>query len=450
MAKEFARVLKAAAVAMGLFLLVPAAAHAQSSLTGVVKDTSGAVLPGVTVEAASPVLIEKTRSAITDAAGGYRLTDLRPGVYTVTFALEGFSTVRREGLELPANFTMTINSELKVGSLSETLTVTGAAPTVDVQSTTKSQVLNREALDAIPTGRTIQGMGQLITGVSLNIPDVGGSRAMQQTYMSAHGLGASQTTVLVDGLIVNGLDGDGAVQNYFNSSMSQEMVYTTSGAGADVSGGGVRLNMIPRDGGNMFNGSLFSGYQNKSFQTSNLTDDLKARGVKTPDGIGKLYNIEGSLGGPIKKDKVWFFGSARTFHLDTLPADALVGIPGTERPNRAPLPGTERGVDPQSINSYQARIVWQISPKTKLSAYNDRILKDRGADMIAGVDPATASGVEIPDLHHRVNQAVLDGHQPCARRGWILHEHRALHHPRAARHHEGARNARVVFADLQD
>ncbi len=98
-----------------------------------------------------------------------------------------------------------------------------------MQSSTKSQVLNREALDAIPTGRTIQGMGQLITGVSLNIPDVGGSRAMQQTYMSTHGLGASQTTVQVDGLMVNGLDGDGAVQNYFNSSMSQEMVYTTIG-----------------------------------------------------------------------------------------------------------------------------------------------------------------------------------------------------------------------------
>src|SRR5262249_48288180 len=153
-----------------------------------------------------------------------------------TFSLEGFSTVRREGVELESNFTMTINTELKVGSLEETLTVTGSAPTVDVQSTTKSQVVNREALDAIPTGRTIQGMGQLITGVSLNSPDVGGSRAMQQTYMSAHGAGASQTTVQVDGMMVNGLDVDGAVQNYFNSSMSQEMVYTTSGAAADVSG----------------------------------------------------------------------------------------------------------------------------------------------------------------------------------------------------------------------
>ena len=250
-----------------------------------------------------------------------------------------------------------------------------------MQSTTRSQVLNRETLDAIPTGRTIQGMGQLITGVSLNIPDVGGSRAMQQTYMSTHGLGASQTTVQVDGLMVNGLDGDGAVQNYFNSSMSQEMVYTTSGAAADVSGGGVRLNMIPRDGGNILNGSLFGGYQDQNFQSDNLTTDLKNRGVRTPDGIGKLYNIEGSLGGPIRKDKVWFFGSARTFHLNTLPADTFESIAGTGTATAAPRASDVRGVDKQSINSFQARIVWQVSQKTKLSVYNDRLLKNRGSAM---------------------------------------------------------------------
>ena len=380
MSREIARSMKAALVAMGLFVLVPTAVYAQSTLTGVVRDTSGAVLPGVTVEAASPALIEKTRTIVTDGSGAYRLVDLRPGIYTLTFSLEGFSSVKREGLELPSDFTMTVNSELKVGALEETLTVTGASPTVDVQSTTKSQVLNRETLDAIPTGRTIQGMGQLITGVSLNIPDVGGSRAMQQTYMSAHGMSASQTTVQVDGLMVNGLDGDGAVQSYFNSSMSQEMVYTTSGASADVSGGGVRLNMVPKDGGNIFNGSAFAGYQNKSFQSDNLNDSLKARGLKSADGIDKLSNFEASIGGPIKKDKVWFFMSARTFHLDTLPADVF---------NADGSPG----VDPQSIASAQARIIWQMSPKNKLSVYNDRIGKNRGAAMTAGFDPATASVV---------------------------------------------------------
>ena len=115
---------------------------------------------------------------MTDPTGAYRLTERRPGVYTISFALTGFFTVKREVVELPANFTMTINSELKVGALEETVTVAGASPIIDVQSTTKFQVLNREALDSIPTGRTIQAMGQLITGVSLNIPDGGGSRAI--------------------------------------------------------------------------------------------------------------------------------------------------------------------------------------------------------------------------------------------------------------------------------
>ncbi len=381
---------KALFMALTALCLAPIAAQAQSAFIGVVKDTSGAVLPGVTVEAASDALIEKTRSVITDADGGYRLVDLRPGTYSLTFSLEGFSSVKRDAIQLSSDFTMTINTELKVGALEETLTVTGAAPTVDVQSTTKSQVLNREALDAIPTGRTIQGMGQLITGVSLNAPDVGGSKAMQQTYMSAHGAGASQTTVQVDGLLVNGLDVDGAVQNYFNSSMSQEMVYTTSGAAADVSGGGVRLNQIPRDGGNILSGSLFLGYQNESFAADNITDDLIARGVRTADGIGKLANVEGALGGPIKKDKVWYFASARNFILDTLPANTFYGAEGTGSNFVAPTPTSEKAVDAQSIRSVQARIIWQMSQKNKLAVYNDRLLKNRGSAMTAGFDPRTA------------------------------------------------------------
>ena len=376
--------------AAGLLVLAPSVARAQSTFTGVVKDASGAVLPGVTVEVQSPALIEKVRSVVTDDGGAYRITDLRPGIYSVTASLPGFSTIKRDQIELPSDFSMTVNIELKVGALEETLTVTGSTPIVDVQSTTKSQVLNREALDAIPTGRTIQAMGQLITGVSLNQPDIGGSKAMQQTYMSAHGAGASQTTVQVDGLMVNGIDVDGAVQNYFNSSMSQEMVYTTSGASADVAGGGVRLNMIPRDGGNTYSGSLFLGYQNESFQSNNLTDSLIARGLKSTDGIGKLANVEAALGGPIKKDRLWFFASARNFILDTLPANTFYGIEGTGTPTSAPQPSTEKGVDPQSIRSVQVRFTWQMSQKNKLSVYNDRLLKNRGSAMTAGFDPKTA------------------------------------------------------------
>ena len=362
-----ARRITSTIVAFAGAMLLSSVAYAQSAIVGVVKDTSGAAMPGVTVEAASPVLIEKVKSAVTDSDGSYRITDLRPGTYTVTFSLTGFNTFKRDALELRSEFTATLNAEMSVGSLQETITVTGASPIVDVSSTTKSQVLDRETLDAIPTGRTIQGMGQLITGVSLNSPDVGGSRAMQQTYMSGHGAGASQVTVQVDGMMVNGIDVDGAVQNYFNSSMSQEMVYTTSGASADVAGGGVRLNMIPRDGGNTFSGSLFLGYQNESFQSDNLTDSLIARGLKSTDGIGKLSNTEAALGGPIKKDRLWFFASARNFVLDTLPANTFYGIEGTGTPTSAPLPSTEKAVDAQSIRSVQLRFTWQMSDKNKLA-----------------------------------------------------------------------------------
>ena len=189
----------------------------------------------------SDVLIERTRSVITDAAGQYKIVDLRPGVYVITFTLTGFQTLRRDGLELPSSFTATVNADLKVGGLEETLTVTGESPIVDVQSTVHTQVLSRDMLDAVPTGRTIQGVGQLVVGINLNVPDVGGSRAMQQTYMSTHGMAASNNTVLVDGLMVNGLQTDGQVQSYFNDAMNQEVSYQTSGIGADTSAGGVRV-----------------------------------------------------------------------------------------------------------------------------------------------------------------------------------------------------------------
>src|SRR5690242_1507272 len=168
MAREYIRTVRFAVLALAL-LALPSIAHAQSTLTGVVKDASGAVLPGVTVEAASPVLIEKTRSVVTDGTGGYRLTDLRPGTYTLTFSLEGFSSIKRECVELLSSFTLTVNIDLEVGALAEALSVTGSARLGDLQRATKAQVLIRDALDTVPTRRTIQAMRPWIAGLSLYI-----------------------------------------------------------------------------------------------------------------------------------------------------------------------------------------------------------------------------------------------------------------------------------------
>jgi hypothetical protein len=383
-------------------LALPTAARAQSTIAGIVKDTSGAVLPGVTVEAASDVLIEKTRSVATDGAGQYKIVDLRPGIYVVTFTLTGFQTLKRDAIELPSSFTATVNADLKVGTLAETVTVTGESPIVDVQSTVHTQVLSRDVLDALPTGRTIQGLGQLVLGIGLNVPDVGGSRAMQQTYMATHGMDSSNNTVLVDGLMVNGLQSDGAVQSYFNDAMNQEVSYQTSGIGADTSAGGVRLNMVPKEGGNKFSGSFFSSWRDGKWQADNFTQDLKDRGLPNASAIERIYDVNFSQGGPVLRDKLWFFATLRQWSVDAPIAGTFVSdgtSSGFASCLRAPA-SCKQGVDDQKIKSGLARLTWQVSPRNKFSAYWDEIDKFRGHAMFAGDDYNTASVVWNSPAYH--------------------------------------------------
>lgn len=363
-----------AACVMGL----PAGANAQSAFTGIVKDTSGSVLPGVVVEAASPVLIEQIKTAATDGQGQYRIVDLRPGTYTLSFTLPGFRSVKLEGIELRADFTAAVNAELQVGTVEESVTVTGESPVVDVSSTSKTQVLTRELLDAVPTGRTIQGLAQLIVGVTLSSPDVGGSRSMQQAYMTTRGLTPANNIVQVDGLMINGLDGDGAVQQYLNNAMFEELTYQTSGAGADVSPGGVRLNVVPKDGGNRFSGSFFAGWSDGKWQANNFTNELKQRGLRAVDKIDRIYDFNFAEGGPIFRNKLWFFGSTRAWSVNAPIADTF-------------NPDGSQGIDDQLIKSALLRLTWQISPKHKFAAYYDEVDKSRGHGMNAGDDVATAS-----------------------------------------------------------
>jgi hypothetical protein len=361
-----------------VLLLAPALVSAQSSFSGIVRDTSGAVLPGVTIEASSPVLIEKTRAAVTDGEGRYSIVDLRPGIYTVVFTLTGFNTLRREGLELPANFTMTINADLRVGSLEESITVTGDAPVLDVQSTQRTQVLTRDLLDSLPSARNYSGLAALMPGVRMSNTDVGGNQQMEQIYMTVHGSRQTDVTVQVDGLQMNSLMNDGQVQAYFSDAGHAEVTYQTSGAGADVSGGGVRINMIPKEGGNRFAGSAFAGGTSGSWQSNNVTDDLRRRGLVSGDRVDHISDYNYGIGGPIKEDKLWYFHTFRRIATNEVVANNF-------------FKSGEPGIEDQWIYNILLRMTWQMTPKNKLTAYYDRYPKFKGHEMGPLTDPETAA-----------------------------------------------------------
>lgn len=367
-------------LAMALLVVTPGLARAQSVIAGTVRDASGAVIPGVVVVASSDVLIEGSRSVVTDGLGQYRLVDLRPGVYTVTFSLEGFQTLKREGIELGAEFTATVDAPMEVGTVDETLTVHGTASSVDVQSAARVQRMDRDAIENIPSGRTIQAMGQLILGVSLNLPDVGGSRANMQTYMSVRGMGAAQNTLMVDGLTVNSLQADGAVLPYINEAIAAEVTYQTSGAGADRSGGGLVLNVIPREGGNRFSGDASIAYRPGEWQGDNVTQRLRESNLVVGNGIDYISDMTIAQGGPILRDRLWFFGSFRDLRTNNLIANAFFddGSPATDYNYQRP------GL---------IRLTYQVSPRHKLSAYVDRAGWFRSHDMQANTDPETAAVV---------------------------------------------------------
>jgi hypothetical protein len=380
-------------------LLVAGEARAQSAIAGVVKDTTGAVMPGVTVEAASPALIERVRSGVTDAQGQYKIVDLRPGIYTITFSLVGFSTVRREAIELPANFTAPVSVELRVGELNETVTVSGASPIVDVQQAVTQQVLPQALLDAVPTGgRNIQSVGATLVGVTQSQPDVGGAQGMQQTYIAAHGSDPKDNYIMVDGIRLNGIEGDGAIQQYFNEGMFSEMSYQTGGISAESSGGGVRLNMIPKDGGNTVKGDVFVSATGVSLQANPLTPELVSQGLQAGNALESIHDVNISAGGPLRKDRMWFFGSMRHWGVNQTLANSFYAATPFSPTDTAFAPDLSRqAVDNNLIKSFMVRTTWQVSPRNKFSFYFDKLIKFRGHEQnsVAGVssiwDEATFS-----------------------------------------------------------
>jgi len=348
----------------------PAAASAQSSLAGVAKDTSGAVLPGVTVEAASPALIEKVRSVTTDAGGQYKIVDLRPGTYTLTFTLTGFSVVKREGIELGGSGTVTVNADMKVGTLEETITVSGETPIVDVQNAARQQVLDGNLVARTPAAKSWNGIMLLVPGVT------GDPNTVQLTpgmvLFGIHGGPSTEGRLQVDGMNVGASRGGGGVSGYsVDTANVQEVTFRTSGGLGEAETGGPLMNVVPKTGGNTFRGSTSFQYSNSSLQSDNYDAFLKSK-LSTPSQILSLYDVDGALGGPIKKDKLWFFYLGRTYGNGT----SVTGIFANKNagnPNSwsyAPDQALQARNDSSTIAN-GLRLTWLISQKNKLNLFWD-------------------------------------------------------------------------------
>jgi hypothetical protein len=371
---------------VGLFVvsclfLVPFSAAGQgtsaASIAGVVRDPSGAVLPGVTVEAASPVLIEKVRSTVTDGDGQYKILELRPGTYSVTFTLPGFSTLKRDGVDLAPNFTATINAVLTVGALEETITVSGESPLVDTQNVTQQKAITNQLLDAVPTPKSMIGLATLMPAATQapSTQDVGGSRGESSTRISVHGGRPDDAAMMLDGMSFNRVAApNGRGMNINPLAAEQILIDSGAGGSAEYTASAAVINIIPRDGSNQFKGTIFASGMNGAMQSDNLTNELVAQGMRTPGKMKAIYDLNAVYGGPIKQDKLWFITSHRRWGRDeqvgnlfndTNPTGRVFGAPASLWKYSPNLGSPTRAREDQRADN--VRFTWQAAKAHKLT-----------------------------------------------------------------------------------
>jgi hypothetical protein len=367
----------AARTLLALVVLSTPAAAQSASITGVVRDASGAVLPGVTVDATSPVLIERVRTVVSDSTGQYRIVDLRPGVYAVTFTMAGFNTYIREGIELTGNFTATVSAELRLGALEESITVTGQAPAVDVQGVSRQQALSAEVIGAVPSGRNYTNLGVLVPGISsqcaqtcsTGAQDVGGLSGDSRATLTVHGSRFRDQRIAVNGMTIAGSTG-GLTMTGPNMEAMQEVQLETSSADASTSTGGVRINVVPKDGGNTFSGSLFATGTQEKFQGDNFTQALQDRGLDE-GGVPRLktlYDAAPTFGGPLKQDRLWFFTSARVMNNVTYVGNLFENRNAYDPGRWHYEPDLTKQVTHDSpLHPFGARLTWQASERNKIA-----------------------------------------------------------------------------------
>jgi hypothetical protein len=359
-----------------LWLMLPVVVFAQTgTIAGSAKDATGAVLPGVTVEASSAALIEKSRAVVTDGKGEYKIIDLSPGAYTVTFGLSGFNTIRREGIVLTSGTTANVTVEMRVGAIEETVTVSGQSPLVDVQSANQYRAITRDQLNDVPSGRTWFDYVVLVPGVSPTTrgQDVGGSTGDQSQALSIHGSVGNEMPHWLDGLRFGNMFGTGGGTNGpypINNAIVEEIAVDNSGPSAEAEVAGIRSNIVTKGGGNRFSYFVFANGTSSSLLANNLDDNLRARGAATPAILSKVYDFNPGVGGPVVKDTLWFYAAFRNSGSTEQPAGAFYAV---DPYSLLFTPDSSRGpaTNPQWTRSFNGRITWQASQKNKVALYSD-------------------------------------------------------------------------------
>jgi carboxypeptidase family protein len=347
-------------------LLVAQSAWAQATLAGTAKDTSGAVLPGVTVEASSPALIEKVRTAVTDAAGRYRIEDLRPGTYNVTFSLPGFATVQREGVVVSGAAVIAIDADMRVGGLQETINVTGETPVVDVTSTRREITLDNETMRSLPSVRSYSYLLTTVPGLQTNVNNVNTGPVF--AIFPIHGGRGVESRLTVDGLNISNPPGGNQPPNFTaDIGNAQEVTMITSGGLGEIETAGLTMNVVPKQGGNRFSGLVFGSGFSKGMQSDNFTPELQARGATQPTPVYRVYDFNVGVGGPIVKDKLWYYMSVReqgqrqntlnVYYNQNAGTPAWTYVPDLTKP----------AFSDRTWENYTPRITWQITPRNKFT-----------------------------------------------------------------------------------
>jgi hypothetical protein len=346
------------------------AASAQGVLTGAVTDPSGAVLRGVTVEASSPALIDKARTAETDENGRYRIEDLLAGSYAVAFTLPAWQPRRLEGIEVAGSMTIVVDVVLSLEPLATTVAVSSHVPAIDLQSTTRQIVLGGDLVKEIPAARSYNALLPLVPGVVTNVNDVITEAATAS--FPVHGGRTNEGRLLVDGLNIGSPpSGNSATTYAFDPAAALEVTFTTAGALGETETGGLLMNIVPRSGGNTTRGSVFAAASNSDLQSTNLTPALSAQGIlATP--FSRIYDVSAWIGGPVMQDRVWYFANGRTGGSRKDSTNVFYNLNAGDPSRWLYAPDVERrAYSDRTFENVSARLTWQVTPRNRVTAFWD-------------------------------------------------------------------------------